>query len=77
KWCWRMLVDREGLWFRVLAARYGLDGGRLREGERRGSSWWREIVRLREGGELEGRWFGEHVSNRVGDETDTLFWTDP
>ncbi|GAU43105.1 hypothetical protein TSUD_373000 [Trifolium subterraneum] len=23
KWCWRMLVDREGLWFRVLTARYG------------------------------------------------------
>ncbi|GAU49469.1 hypothetical protein TSUD_91410 [Trifolium subterraneum] len=65
KWCWRMLVDREGLWFRVLAARYELDGGRLREGGRRWSSWWREIARLREGGELEGRWFGEHVSNRA------------
>ncbi|MCI66053.1 putative non-LTR retroelement reverse transcriptase related, partial [Trifolium medium] len=21
KWCWRMLVDRGGLWFRVLATR--------------------------------------------------------
>ncbi|PNX91700.1 kinesin-like protein, partial [Trifolium pratense] len=73
-----MLVDREGLWFRVLAARYGVEGGRLRDGGRRGSSWWREIARIREGvGEPGGRWFGEHVVRRVGDGSDTLFWTDP
>ncbi|MCI30191.1 receptor-like kinase, partial [Trifolium medium] len=65
KWCWMMLVDREGLWFRVLAARYGVEGGRLRDVGRRGSSWWREITRIGEGGgELGGRWFGEHVSKR-------------
>jgi len=29
KWCWRMLVDRKGLWYRVLAARYGEEAGRL------------------------------------------------
>ncbi|MCI32032.1 receptor-like kinase, partial [Trifolium medium] len=50
KWCWRMLEDREGLWFRVLAARYGVERGRLRAGGARGSSWWREIVRIRDGG---------------------------
>ncbi|PNX66523.1 hypothetical protein L195_g063091, partial [Trifolium pratense] len=27
-----MLVDRDGLWFRVLAARYGIEGDRLRDG---------------------------------------------
>jgi hypothetical protein len=26
KWCWRMLVDKEGLWYRVLKARYGEEG---------------------------------------------------
>ncbi|CAJ2678808.1 unnamed protein product [Trifolium pratense] len=78
KWCWRMLVDREGLWFRVLAARYGVEGGRLRVGGRRGSVWWREIARIRDGeGELGGSWFGEHVVRRVGDGSDTFFWTDP
>ncbi|CAJ2637778.1 unnamed protein product [Trifolium pratense] len=66
KWCWRMLVDREGLWFRVLADRYGVEDGRLCEGGQRGSVWWREIVRIREGeGELGGRWFGEHVLRRT------------
>jgi len=27
-----MLLDKEGLWYRVLKARYGEDGGRLKEG---------------------------------------------
>ncbi|MCI80878.1 hypothetical protein A2U01_0102149, partial [Trifolium medium] len=44
-----MLVDSGGLWFMVLAARYGMKRGRLREGEGRGSSWQREIAKIREG----------------------------
>ncbi|PNX58434.1 DNA-directed RNA polymerase, partial [Trifolium pratense] len=73
-----MLMDREGLWFRVLAARYGVEGGGLRVGGRSRSVWWREIARIREGdGESGGSWFGEHVLRRVGDGSDTLFWTDP
>jgi hypothetical protein len=32
KWCWRMLMDKAGLWFRVLAARYGVEIGCLRAG---------------------------------------------
>jgi hypothetical protein len=61
KWCWRMLVDRGGMWFRVLAARYGMEWGRLRDGwRRRKSSWWREIVRIRDGaGGIDGGWFGD------------------
>jgi len=27
KWFWRMLVDKEGLWYGVLKARYGEEGG--------------------------------------------------
>ncbi|KAK2436694.1 hypothetical protein QL285_021667 [Trifolium repens] len=49
----------------------------VRVGGRRGSAWWKEIVRIREGGEHEGRWFQEHVTRRVGDGSDTFFWTDP
>ncbi|MCI85851.1 receptor-like kinase, partial [Trifolium medium] len=47
KWCFRMLVDRTFLLYRVLAARYGEEAGRLKAGGRRGSSWWREISRIR------------------------------
>ena len=32
KWCWRMLVDRGGFWYRVLVARYGEEAGRLEVG---------------------------------------------
>ena len=32
KWCWRMLVDREGFWYRVLVARHGEEVGRLEAG---------------------------------------------
>ena len=32
-------MNREGLWFSVLAARYGLVGGRLQCGDRYGSVW--------------------------------------
>ncbi|CAJ2670936.1 unnamed protein product [Trifolium pratense] len=78
KWCWRMLVDREGLWFRVLAGRYGVERGRLCVGGTRGSTWWRELASLRDGGgELDGGWFGGHISRKVGDGSDTFFWTDP
>lgn len=27
KWCWRMLLDRGGLWYRVLFVRYSEVGG--------------------------------------------------
>jgi len=30
KWCWRMLVYKDGLWYSVLKARYGEQGGGLR-----------------------------------------------
>ncbi|KAK2373370.1 hypothetical protein QL285_074404 [Trifolium repens] len=67
KWCWRSLVDKGGLWFRVLAARYGVDRGRLRDGGRRGSSWWREIVSIQDGVEgIGGGWFIESVAKRWG-----------
>jgi hypothetical protein len=45
-------VDREGLWFRVLATWYGAEGGKLRDGGQRRSSWWRAIARIQEGGEV-------------------------
>jgi hypothetical protein len=42
-------VDREGLWYHVLVVRYGEIGGRLEDGGRRCSSWWREVGRIRDG----------------------------
>nr|ABN08902.1 Putative non-LTR retroelement reverse transcriptase, related [Medicago truncatula] len=49
KWCWRLLVEGDDLWCRVLVARYGVEDGRLEDGGRSCSCWWWEIVRIRDG----------------------------
>jgi len=74
KWCWRLLVDRGGFWYKVLASRYGEEAGRLEVGGRSGSFWWREVARIKDdvGGEGEG-WFAERVSRKVGDGVDAFF----
>ena len=77
KWCWRLLLDREGLWRKVLVARYGVADGGLEDGGRSCSSWWWEIVRIRDGiGEGREGWFSACVRRRVGDESETDFWRD-
>lgn len=77
KWCWRMLVDRAGLWYMVLVARYGEEDGTILEGGRRASVWWRELVRVRDSGRgVGGGWFRDNVSKIVGNVRDTYFWTD-
>ncbi|WJX73507.1 hypothetical protein P8452_57279 [Trifolium repens] len=64
--------------FKAPAARYWVKMGRLGDGGRGGSSWWRKIVRIREGVcGIGGDWFGESVTRRVGDGSDTFFWSDP
>jgi len=35
------LVDKEGMWYSMLKSRYDEKGGRLKEGGRHGSLWWR------------------------------------
>jgi len=77
KWCWRMLTEKEGLWYRVLKARYGEEGGQLMQEERYASAWWRMVCHIREGvGEGVGNWFEENIRWVVGDGRDTLFWHD-
>jgi len=61
KWCWRLLVEKESLWYRVLLARYGEEGGRLLDGGRTTSAWWRTIAALRK-----EAWCSTHVSRSVG-----------
>jgi len=71
KWCWRLLVDKSSLWFRVLAARYGMEGGQLVDGGHNASSWWRVISNLRR-----DEWFIDHVNCGVGNRKLTMFWSD-
>ena len=55
----------------MLAARYGIEEGRLRGGGRGASKWWRVVHSL-----SRERWFTEHVSRGVGNGRMTLFWSD-
>jgi len=51
--------------------------GRIREGDRFASVWWKIICRVRDGvGEEVGRWFDENIRTVVGDGWNTLFWYD-
>jgi len=77
KWCWRLLVDRGGFWYRVLVAMYGELGGRLEVRGRSVSCWWREVSRIRDRvGDGGSGWFDDQVLRRVGDGFDTSFWCD-
>jgi len=76
KWCWRMLVAKEGLWHRVLKTSYGEEGGSLKEIGRDCSLWWRMLSRIRGGVGLgEGSWFYNNVRRVVGGVGTTFFWT--
>ena len=70
-------MDRDSLWFKVLSSRYGEDRGRIRDGDRRGSAWWREIVKIREGVGVDGgNWFEDNITKSVGNVFDMFFWSD-
>jgi hypothetical protein len=74
KWCWRLRVDQEGLWFKVLVAKYGLEDGRVKGGGGKASWWWRDLCGIREGfGQSVGRWFENNIRRKVGDEKNTYF----
>jgi hypothetical protein len=60
KWCWRCLVGRDGLWFKVLSSCYDNERRKLMDKGRMGSPWWRQILKIHEGIGVEGgSWFEE------------------
>jgi len=64
-------VDRGGLWYKVLLARYREVNGRLEVGGRSGSSWWIEVAKICYGeGVVGGQWFEEC---KVGSSSHTFF----
>jgi len=57
KWCWRCLVDKEGLSYKVLSSRYGEERGQIKDGGTDRFAWYREIVKVCEGiGVDGGKW---------------------
>jgi len=62
------MEDTHSLWYRVLSARYGVEGSRLMGGGRDASLWWRDIYAL-----CREEWFSHHVSHSVGNGRNTRF----
>lgn len=78
KWCWRMYIDRESLWYRVLVARYREMGGWLNEGECQNSSRWKDLLGVRRGiCSRVPNCFGDNLRKSIENGGDTFFWTDP
>jgi hypothetical protein len=72
-----MLVDQEGLWFKVLVAKYGLEDGRVMGGGGKASWWWKDMCGVREGVRLSvGRWFENNIRRKAGDGENTYFLRD-
>lgn len=70
-------MEKEELWYRVLKARYGEEGGRLKEGGSHCSAWWRSLTMICDGvGEGVGDWFDNNISRVVGNGRGTSFWHD-
>lgn len=64
KWVWRVLHERENLWYKVLGVRYGEEGGRLSFEGRVGSEWWENLKKIRtEAGLVNGWWLVDNISH--------------
>lgn len=62
KWCWRLLAEKDSLWFMVLVERYMVDGGMVRDGVRVVSAWWKPLQAMRHKDGLEVRmWFDNNL----------------
>lgn len=50
KWHWRMSMEKNSLWYKVLVSKDGERGGELWGDGRRGSNWWKDVFSVEEGG---------------------------
>ena len=77
KWRWRLLVESDCFWVKVLCAKYG-DEVRTckRDCFSSGSVWWRDLGKVCEGVSGEGGWFYHGVRRVVGDGRYVRFWED-
>ncbi|GKU95921.1 hypothetical protein SLEP1_g9218 [Rubroshorea leprosula] len=77
KWRWRLMVEKEALWNRVVEAKYGIHKEKDWEGKNvkhSCSSWWKAVWKLdKEVGNKKG-WVYKGLVKSVGEGNDTLFW---
>jgi len=70
-------VDLGGLYYKVLMAKYGMEGGRVREWSSLSSIWWKDLCDIvKGGGGVAACWFLDGVGHWADNGEDTLFWCD-
>src|ERR1044072_9372917 len=67
KWRWGLLVGEEGLWARIIRAKYG--SGDLGVA----SVWWRDLNSVC-AGEENGKWFDDNIRKKIGAGNSVQFW---
>ncbi|KAK2397838.1 hypothetical protein QL285_059374 [Trifolium repens] len=77
KWRWKLLLDGDDMWKRVIVAKYGTmaTGKTNLAAEDFGggvSAWWRDICKVDSG----TSWFSQVAIKKVGNGNSTMFWKD-
>jgi hypothetical protein len=77
KWRWKLLLDGEEMWKKVIVAKYGrvATGKAVLELEDFGggaSAWWRDVCRV----DMGTNWFSQAANKKVGNGNSTKFWKD-
>jgi len=66
------------LWYKVLAAKYGEEGGRIRLGGSNASGWWKSLCGVRDGiGIQNAGWFETRMGCQLGNGDNSPSWNDP
>lgn len=72
KWKWRILTDKESVWFELIEKIYGDNGLLNRE---QFSIWWRDLESLDNCLTFAQNWFKEAARIKLGNGTEIKFWT--
>ncbi|GLU19134.1 hypothetical protein SLE2022_353990 [Rubroshorea leprosula] len=80
KWWGRLLMEKGGLWKRVLAEKYGIKEGYwltcLKEGSSEGSNWWKDVCKINQGDGIKNNWVSLGFEEKLGDGGTLKFWSD-
>jgi len=76
KWRWRLGMEKEGLWKKILESKYG-SSRTLNNSEngKKESRWWRDLRRIRSEAK-QGKWFQNNIEWIIGNVNKIYFWHD-
>nr|KYP75011.1 Putative ribonuclease H protein At1g65750 family [Cajanus cajan] len=76
KWRWRMLVEKNSLWMRVISSLYGITLHLSNESGVKDSRWWVDLNRIEDGDLMSNKWLSNNCCKVIGNGVDNKFWLD-